>query len=401
MGKESASAAAREDEAKLQPWRGDGGDAHPLEIVPPQPVAAPPPARAKPPHLPRLQRDERWWPWLVPTIFVANVAMFVITMYVNDCRKNNSVRPCVLPSLGRFSFEPLKQNPLFGPSAKTSIPHLRSLFSLQVMVSVELTVRASCLVHDKVGICCFVCLFYCVLNHLNDDASSENQINTSLTVRIGPLYVIAGVGGSLLSALFVQSSVSVGASGALFGLLGAMLSELITNWTIYANKFAALISLILIVSINLALGILPHIDNFAHIGGFITGFLLGFVLLIRPQYGYVSQKYNPLGYNGPAKNKHMIYQYVLWVTSAFLLIAGLTVSLILLFRGFDGNDHCSWCHYLSCVPTSKWSCKQGTETCQVLETGNIWNITCQDSGRSQIFINATRSMDDLCNQLCS
>ena len=30
--------------------------------------------------------------------------------------------------------------------------------------------------------------------------------------------------------------VSVGASGALFGLLGAMLSEILTNWTIYANK---------------------------------------------------------------------------------------------------------------------------------------------------------------------
>ncbi|CAL9099469.1 unnamed protein product [Musa textilis] len=388
MGKESASAAAREDEAKLQPWRGDGGDAHLLEIVPPQPVAAPPPARAKPPHLPRLQRDERWWPWLVPTIFVANVAMFVITMYVNDCRKNNSVRPCVLPSLGRFSFEPLKQNPLFGPSAKT----LQKMGGLVV----------DKVVHGHQGWRLISCIWlHAGVIHLLANMLCLLLIGIRLEqefgfVRIGPLYVIAGVGGSLLSALFVQSSVSVGASGALFGLLGAMLSELITNWTIYANKFAALISLILIVSINLALGILPHIDNFAHIGGFITGFLLGFVLLIRPQYGYVSQKYNPLGYNGPAKNKHMIYQYVLWVTSAFLLIAGLTVSLILLFRGFNGNDHCSWCHYLSCVPTSKWSCKQGTETCQVLETGNIWNITCQDSGRSQIFINATRSMDDLC-----
>jgi membrane associated rhomboid family serine protease len=50
------------------------------------------------------------------------------------------------------------------------------------------------------------------------------------------LYVISGFGGSLLSALFIQSNISVGASGALFGLLGGMLSELITNWTIYANK---------------------------------------------------------------------------------------------------------------------------------------------------------------------
>ncbi|RZS04964.1 hypothetical protein BHM03_00035380 [Ensete ventricosum] len=268
MGKESASAAAREDEAKLQPWRGDGGDAHPIELETPHPVAAPPPARGKPPPLPQRQRDERWWPWLVPTIFAANVAMFVITMYVNDCRKNNTVRSCVLPSLGRFSFEPLKQNPLFGPSAKTSVPHLRSPFSLYFLV-----VRLFCL---------SALLWFETLNHLNDDASS-------LAVRIGPLYVIAGVGGSLLSALFVQSSVSVGASGALFGLLGAMLSELITNWTIYANK----------------------------------------------------------------------------VTKNLYNICRLTVSLILLFRGFDGNDHCSWCHYLSCVPTSKWSCKQGTETCQV------------------------------------
>lgn len=55
-------------------------------------------------------------------------------------------------------------------------------------------------------------------------------------VRIGLLYIIAGLGGSLFSALFIKSNISVGASGALFGLLGSMLSELIINWTIYANK---------------------------------------------------------------------------------------------------------------------------------------------------------------------
>jgi membrane associated rhomboid family serine protease len=41
----------------------------------------------------------------------------------------------------------------------------------------------------------------------------------------------------VLSALFLRSNyISVGASGALFGLLGSMLSELIMNWTIYSNK---------------------------------------------------------------------------------------------------------------------------------------------------------------------
>lgn len=55
-------------------------------------------------------------------------------------------------------------------------------------------------------------------------------------MRIGIIYLVSGVGGSVLSSLFIRNTISVGASGALFGLLGAMLSELFTNWTIYSNK---------------------------------------------------------------------------------------------------------------------------------------------------------------------
>lgn len=58
----------------------------------------------------------------------------------------------------------------------------------------------------------------------------------NMAVRIGLLYHCSGFGGSLLSALSYRPMISVGASGALLGLLGAMLSELITNWTIYTNK---------------------------------------------------------------------------------------------------------------------------------------------------------------------
>lgn len=57
-----------------------------------------------------------------------------------------------------------------------------------------------------------------------------------LAVRVGMLYLLSGFGGSILSSLFIQNNISVGASGALFGLLGAMLSELITNWTVYSKK---------------------------------------------------------------------------------------------------------------------------------------------------------------------
>lgn len=68
--------------------------------------------------------------------------------------------------------------------------------------------------------------------------SAVNSLKFSdLQVRIGVIYLISGFGGSVLSALFLRSNyISVGASGALFGLLGSMLSELIMNWTIYSNK---------------------------------------------------------------------------------------------------------------------------------------------------------------------
>lgn len=98
-------------------------------------------------------------------------------------------------------------------------------------------------------------------------------------------------------------------------------------------QFAALLTLIFIIAINLAVGILPHVDNFAHLGGFTSGFLLGFVFLIRPQYGYFNQRNNPRGYAAPsAKSKHKPYQYVLWITSLILLIAGYDSSFLAMIQ---------------------------------------------------------------------
>lgn len=173
-------------------------------------------------------------------------------------------------------------------------------------------------------------------------------------IRIGMLYLVSGVGGSVLSALFLQQNISVGASGALFGLLGAMLSELLTNWTIYANKAAALFTLLIMIAINLAVGILPHVDNFAHIGGFVSGFLLGFVLLLRPRFGW--RERHQLPEHARVKTKYMPYQVVLFFIALAALVAGFIIALVMLFQGKNGNDHCRWCRYLTCVPTSRWEC---------------------------------------------
>ncbi|CAH2065359.1 unnamed protein product [Thlaspi arvense] len=79
-----------------------------------------------------------------------------------------------------------------------------------------------------------------------------NMLTPLFIVRIGLLYLISGFGGSILSALFLGSNISVGASGAVFGLLGGMFSEIFINWTIYSNKVVT--TLLLIVAVNLGLG---------------------------------------------------------------------------------------------------------------------------------------------------
>ncbi|KAI4379285.1 hypothetical protein MLD38_005603 [Melastoma candidum] len=279
------------------------------------------------PPPPALARQ--WFPWLVPLIFVANVAAFVYEMYVNDC-PSRQPEDCVLyPTLGRFSFEPLQENPLLGPTAITLVK-LGGLDHKLVVDDGDWWRLLSCIwLHAGVA-------------HLATNMLSLMFVGTGLErefgfLNIGALYVVSGFGGSLLSTLNVDHAdkISVGASGALFGLLGAMLSELITNWTIYANKCTALFMLIIVVAINLAIGIIiPHVDNSAHIGGFIAGFLLGFVLFIRPQYGYVSRRYIPAGYDVKhKKSKYKCYQYFFWVLALLLLVAGFASGLAKLFNG--------------------------------------------------------------------
>ncbi|XP_028944198.1 RHOMBOID-like protein 1 [Malus domestica] len=338
---------------------------------------------------------KRWVSWLVPSIVVANIVVFVVTMFVNDCPNNSDT--CIGRFLGRLSFQPFKENPLLGPSSTT----------LEKMGALD----AQRVVHQHQGWRLISCMWlHAGVFHVLANMLSLVFIGIRLEqefgfVRIGFLYLMSGFGGSLLSALFIQYGISVGASGALFGLLGSMLSELISNWTMYVNKLAALLTLLFIIIINLAVGILPHVDNFAHIGGFVSGFLLGFLFLIRPQFKWLTQRNAPPGrVSTPVKSKHKTYQYVLWVLSLILLIVGYTLGLVTLFRGVNLNNHCSWCHYLSCVPTSKWNCKSQNIYCLSSQIGNQLNLTCVSNGR-----NGTYSLSDpspsrtqqLCAELCS
>lgn len=87
------------------------------------------------------------------------------------------------------------------------------------------------------------------------------------------VYLSSGLGGNLLSMQF-SNNPSLGASGAILGLLGYLAGYAIAsgNQMILSNLA---INIVLLAVIGL---LVPNIDNYAHFGGFITGLLL-FTLL--------------------------------------------------------------------------------------------------------------------------
>jgi rhomboid protease GluP len=88
------------------------------------------------------------------------------------------------------------------------------------------------------------------------------------------LYVLGAFAGNVASFLF-SPGYSVGASTAIFGLLGAEAIFLIQNRKVFPGQFRSAIgNIIFIAAINLfIIGSLPGIDNWGHVGGLIGGLM--------------------------------------------------------------------------------------------------------------------------------
>ena len=116
------------------------------------------------------------------------------------------------------------------------------------------------------------------LIHLLVNMYSLAILGTQVETFIGKwkflfIYLISAISGNLLSLVFSASNViSVGASGALFGLMGALL-YFGYHYRLYLSE-AIRNQIIPIIILNLLIGFtISGIDNVAHIGGLIGGYL--------------------------------------------------------------------------------------------------------------------------------
>lgn len=129
------------------------------------------------------------------------------------------------------------------------------------------------------------------------------------------LYLLSGVGGNLLTLAFgSDQTLSAGASTALFGLMGAMISIGLKNRDSDVLAFLGRQALALAV-INLVLDLfIPDVDILGHLGGLVSGILLEIILGDKTyrQYGRLAR---------------FISAIVLIICVALTLRIGMTVNL--------------------------------------------------------------------------
>jgi membrane associated rhomboid family serine protease len=91
------------------------------------------------------------------------------------------------------------------------------------------------------------------------------------------IYMVTGVGGAILSIAYNPQRAELGASGAIFGIVGAVLAGVkFGDLNISTGEKRAIVSSVVTFAvINFVLGMYGNTDNMCHLGGFVTGLLIG------------------------------------------------------------------------------------------------------------------------------
>uniref|UniRef100_A0A671YPQ3 Inactive rhomboid protein n=1 Tax=Sparus aurata TaxID=8175 RepID=A0A671YPQ3_SPAAU len=158
-------------------------------------------------------------------------------------------------------------------------------------------------------------------------------------VRISIIYIFSGITGNLASALFLPFRAEVGPAGSQFGLLACLFVELFQGWQMLEKPWKAFYKLFGIVLFLFLCGLLPWIDNIAHIFGFLSGMLLSFAFLPYVTFGTFDT-----------------YRKRILIAVSLLAYIGLFSSLIVWFYIYPINWH--WLEHLTCLPFTNKFCEK-------------------------------------------
>ncbi|KAJ8399689.1 hypothetical protein AAFF_G00407940 [Aldrovandia affinis] len=158
-------------------------------------------------------------------------------------------------------------------------------------------------------------------------------------VRISIIYLLSGITGNLASALFLPYRAEVGPAGSQFGLLACLFVELFQGWQMLEKPWKAFLKLLGIVLFLFMCGLLPWIDNIAHIFGFLSGLLLSFSFLPYVTFGTFDK-----------------YRKRFLILLSLLVYVGLLSSLVVWFYIYPIHWH--WLEHLTCLPFTSKFCEK-------------------------------------------
>lgn len=186
------------------------------------------------------------------------------------------------------------------------------------------------------------------------------------SIRFVLVYMSAGIFGFVMGGNFSPPAIaSTGASGSLFGILALNLLDLLYSWKERRSPIKDLLFIFIDMAISFVLGLLPGLDNFAHIGGFLMGLALGISVLHSPNSLRLKIGQDPLyamvpegGDAGPPpflKNPVGFFKgrkplwWAWWLVRAGALVLVIVVFIVLLNRFYTVGATCEWCKRFNCI----------------------------------------------------
>jgi len=106
-------------------------------------------------------------------------------------------------------------------------------------------------------------------------------IGRSMEAALGPvrfvaLYLTAGLAGGVACYVFNPASATVGASGAIFGLFGAL-------FVVFRRLGQSVAPIVPLLVINLAISFVPGVSLAGHLGGLVTGAIVAAAFAYAPR----------------------------------------------------------------------------------------------------------------------
>jgi len=275
-------------------------------------------------------------PWFTYALMAICTVMMVVEFAVND-----------------WSMEPLDVNPLFGPSAETLVT-LGALDTPKIVNDGQWwrlfspVILHAGLIHWVVNM--LALWFFGIAIE-----QSHGLANSLL------MFWVPAVGGNILSAIFLPQYISVGASGGIFGFIGACLADITVNWNLlfiqdvgddnaqapWKRNAWAFFWIIMEMAVNIVLGLTPFIDNFIHLGGLLYGMCCGWTVI---EYTAV----NFFGYDATFWTKVRLYTFRFLGLIISVVCIIVTCAWLATFE--EDNNPCPNCRYFNCVETPWWHC---------------------------------------------